>query len=272
MKPIIIEPKPRWSLVDFSELKEFKDLFILLALRDVKLRYKQTVLGILWVVFQPFVTVVIFSFIFGKLAKLPSDGVPYTIFAFCGLLPWLFFSQAIQRASNSLVSDARLISKVYFPRILVPISSAAAVIIDFLVMLAVLFILMGVYHICPTWRLAFLPLLLAMTFIFSSAMGIWLSAFNVYYRDFAYILPFVIQIWMYASPIVYSGSIIPDQWKIFYSLNPISGIIDSFRWCILGTLEFPFFSFTVSSVIILFSFFGSCYTFKRIERFFADVI
>jgi len=271
-KPIFIEPKASWKFFDFNEFKEFKDLFVLLSLRDVKLRYKQTVLGVLWVVFQPLVTVVVFTYIFGRLAKLPSDGVPYLIFAFSGLLPWFFFSQAIQRGSNSLVSDARLISKVYFPRLLVPISSVAAVVIDFLVMTVLFFILMAVYQICPTWRLACLPLFLFWTFLFSAAIAIWLSAFNVYYRDFAYILPFIIQIWMYASPIIYSGSIIPDQWKFFYALNPISGIIDGFRWCLFGNHSFPYFSCSISLVISLICFFGSCVTFKRIERFFADVI
>ncbi|HSX13409.1 MAG TPA: ABC transporter permease [Chlamydiales bacterium] len=272
MKHVVIEPKKGWEAFNFSELREFKDLFILLSLRDVKLRYKQTLLGVFWVLFQPLVTVAIFSVIFGKLAKLPSDGVPYIIFVFSGLLPWLFFSQAIQRASNSLISDARLISRVYFPRILVPVSSAAAVVVDFLVMAAALFIIMAIYQVPPTWKLIFLPVLLLITFVFSSAMGIWLSAFNVYYRDFAYVLPFIIQVWMYASPIVYSGSIVPEKWAFLYSLNPISGIIDAFRWSILGTVKFPYFSFSISCLLVLISFFGSCYTFKRIERFFADVI
>jgi lipopolysaccharide transport system permease protein len=272
LKPVVIEPKSSLKFFDFKELKEFRDLFVLLSLRDVKLRYKQTVLGVLWVVFQPLVTVVVFTYIFGRLARLPSDGVPYLVFAFSGLLPWFFFSQAIQRGSNSLVSDARLISKVYFPRMLVPISSVASVAIDFLVMTALFFVIMAFYQIAPTWRLASLPLLLCWTFVFSTAIAIWLSAFNVYYRDFAYILPFLIQVWMYASPIIYSGSIIPDQWKLLYSLNPLAGIIDAFRWCLLGTTPFPILSFTVSLAMTLICFFGSCFTFKKIERFFADVI
>ena len=271
-KQIVIESKPSWKFFDFKELKEFKDLFFLLSLRDVKLRYKQTLLGVLWVVFQPLATVIVFTYIFGRLAKMPSDGVPYLIFAFSGLLPWFFFSQAIQRGSNSLISDAKLITKVYFPRMIVPISSVAAVIIDFLVMTGLFLVLMAVYQIHPTWRLVCLPLLLLWTLTFSTAISIWLSAFNVYYRDFAYVLPFIIQIWMYASPIIYSGSIIPMKWKFVYALNPLSGIIDCFRWSLLGTTEFPWISFTVSSLVTVVAFFGSCATFKRIERHFADVI
>lgn len=253
-------------------LWRYRDLLYILAMRDVKLRYKQTALGIIWVVLQPLVAALIFAIIFGRFANLPSSGVPYLPFVFAGMLPWNLFSGALQRAGNSLISDSRLISKVYFPRMAIPVASSAAVLIDFAVALAVMFGLLLFYGIPLTANLLALPLLLLLTLLISVGVSLFLSALNVYYRDFMYALPFVVQVWMYATPVVYSIDLIPEALRGIYALNPLVGVIDGFRWALLGLGDFPLMSLFLSLVIGMILFIGGAFVFQRVERNFADVI
>lgn len=261
-----------WSALNFRELWEFRDLFLILAERDVKLRYKQTALGIIWVILQPLLASLIFAVIFGRLANLPSDGVPYLLFVYAGILPWNLFAGALQRASSSLTGNTGLISKVYFPRMIIPIASSAAVLVDFLVALAVMGCLLVVYRVPPSFNLLALPVVLAVVMLIAVGVSLWLSALNVYYRDFMYALPFVIQIWMYASPLVYSGGIVPEKWKLIYGLNPMAGAIDGFRWALLGSGAFPWLTMGIALGAGCALFIGGAFVFRRIERTFADVI
>ncbi len=236
-----IQPESLWFPLDFRELWAFRDLFVILALRDVKLRYKQTLLGVTWVILQPLVASLIFTIIFSRIASLPSDGKPYLLFVYAGMLPWNFFAGCLQRAGNSLISDAKLITKVYFPRVIIPIASSAAVLMDFAVAFVVMVGLLFVYRdeVSVTWNILALPFLLLVVLLLSIGVSLFLSALNVYYRDFMYALPFVVQVWMYASPLVYSASMVPDRWRVIYALNPMSGVIDGFRWALLGDAQFP---------------------------------
>lgn len=267
-----IAPPTSWSDLSFAELWSFRDLFGILALRDIRLRYKQTAFGVAWVVLQPVLSSLIFAAIFGSLAKLPSDGVPYILFVFAGMLPWNLFAGSLQRAGNSLVGDARLISKVYFPRIVIPIASATAVLLDF----AVAFVVMGIFTVFSgipislTW-LAVIPLA-ALTFAIAVGVSLVFSALSVYYRDFTYALPFIIQLWMFGSPLVYSTSLVPAKWQALYGLNPMSGVMDGFRWAILGQREFPLTGLALSLLGATLLLLLGVYVFQRVERSFADVI
>ena len=269
-----IQPETSWFPIDFRELWAFRDLFAILAMRDVKLRYKQTILGVTWVILQPLVASLIFAIIFGRIAALPSDGKPYLLFVYAGMLPWNFFAGCLQRAGNSLISDSKLITKVYFPRLIIPIASSAAVLIDFAVAFVVMLGLLVFYHdqVALTWNILALPFLLLVVLLVSVGVSLFLSALNVYYRDFMYALPFVIQVWMYASPLVYAASMIPDRWRVIYALNPMAGVIDGFRWALLGTGNFPWFSMGLSILIGCVFFVGGAYTFQRVESRFADVV
>jgi lipopolysaccharide transport system permease protein len=266
------EPARGWAAVDLAELWVFRYLLFLLAARDIKLRYKQTVLGVAWVILQPLTAAVIFTVIFGRLANLPSSGVPYLPFVFAGLLPWNLFAGALQRAGNSLVSDSRLISKVYFPRMAIPIASSSAVIVDFIVALAVMLGLLLLYGIPLTPKLLALPLFITLVLLISIGVSLFFSALNVYYRDFMYALPFLIQVWMYASPVVYSADLIPESLKPLYAINPLVGAIDGFRWSLLGLGEFPTVSVLISLILCPIVFFAGALVFQRVERSFADVI
>ncbi len=261
-----------WVSLRLGELWEYRELLFFLVWRDVKIRYKQTALGAAWAVLQPFVTMVAFSVVFGRLARLPSDGVPYPVFTYSALLPWQLFAFALSESSNSLVSHQRLISKVYFPRLIIPLSSVGVGLVDFSVSFVVLLGLMAYYGIAPTlaiWTVPFWALLAV-----SSALGVglWLSALNVKYRDVRYTLPFMTQIWMFASPVAYASSLVPDTWRPFYALNPMVGVIDGFRWALLGTADPPLVTLLVSlgavSTILLT---GLIY-FRRTERTFADLV
>lgn len=267
----IAPPSGRWN-VNFRELWAFRDLYGILVVRDIKLRYKQTALGVMWVILQPLLSSVIFAIIFGSLAKLPSDGAPYILFVFTGMLPWNLFAQSLQRAGNSMVSDSRLIQKIYFPRLIIPVASASACLLDFAVAGSVLTVLLLLYGFTPmaTW-LAVLPLT-ALALLIAIGTSLVFSALNVYYRDFSYALPFVIQTWMYASPLVYATSLIPTQWRILYDLNPMAGVIDGFRWALLGGREFPAAAVAVSALGALVIMACGIYVFQRVERNFADVI
>lgn len=267
-----IQPSSGWSTIDLRELWEYRDLLMILAMRDVKLRYRQTALGVIWVVLQPLVTALIFTVVFGRLASLPSDGLPYLLFAFAGMLPWSLFSQSIQRAGNSLISDARLISKVYFPRMIVPIASTFAVLVDFAVAAVVMLLLMVYYRTPVGWPLLLLPVLVAATLLVAVGVSLWLSALSVQYRDFVYVLPFLTQAWMYVSPVAYSTSLIPDRWRVVYALNPMVGIIEGFRWSLLGHGTFsPEYLAAALAMAVVF-FISGAFVFHRVERAFADVI
>ena len=267
-----ISPPTSWSDLSFRELWSFRDLFGILALRDIKLRYKQTVLGVAWVVLQPLLSSIIFAVVFGNLAKLPSDGAPYILFVFAAMLPWNFLAAGLQRAGTSLVGDANLISKVYFPRVIIPIASSAAVALDFAVSCVVMVVLSLLYGVGPSWTwLAVVPLT-ALVYVVILGSSLFFSALSVYYRDFKYALPFVIQAWMYGSPLVYSTSLIPSRWQILYHLNPMAGIIDGFRWALLGNREFPTTGILMAIPEAAAMFLVGLYVFQRVERSFADVI
>ena len=269
---VVVKPSRGWVTVNLRELWEYRDLLRLLAGRDVKLRYKQTALGVIWVVLQPLVAALIFALIFGRFAKLPSDGTPYFLFVFCGLLAWNLFAGILQRAGNSLIGDARLITKVYFPRLLIPLASAGAVLIDFAVGLAVLVVLMPFYHTVPGWQALSLPFFVVLTVVGVAGVSLWLSALNVQYRDFMYAMPFLVQIWMFATPVAYAGRLIPAQWRWLYSLNPAVGYVEGFRWALLGRSSLSASMLAITLVISGAAFLSGALVFRRIERGFADVV
>ncbi len=269
---IRIRPASGLVAIDLHELWAYRDLFLILMLRDVKVRYKQTMLGVAWVILQPLAAALIFAVIFGKFARLPSENTPYILLTYAAMLPWNVFSGAIQRAGTSLLSDSKLISKVYFPRILIPLASSTAVLVDFAVSFCVWLGLLLIYGIYPAWQmLAFLPLLL-IVLVATFGVSLFFSALNVYYRDFMYALPFLIQVWMYLSPIAYTSEIIPSRYKIVYAINPLVGVVDGFRWAFLGTGDFPSLSLSLSLVVSMLLFLGGTLVFQRIEQNFADVI
>jgi len=272
VRHVEIVPARRWAALELREIWHFRDLLILLMMRDVKLRYKQTALGIVWVVLQPLIASLIFAVIFGRFANLPSNGIPYLLFVFAGMLPWNLFAGALQRAGNSLVGDSKLISKVYFPRMVIPIASSAAVLVDFVVALVVMFGLLLVERWPLTLNILALPFLLVILLLISVGVSLFISALNVYYRDFMYALPFIVQVWMYASPVVYSGDLIPHLAKPFYAINPLVGVIDAFRWSLLGTGEFPATSLLISLIVGIILFVAGGLVFQRVEQNFADVI
>lgn len=268
----VIEAKISWIQFDVHEWYAFRWVFIMLIVRDIKLRYKQTFLGIAWVILQPVFTAALFTVVFGHFLHLSNQETPYLLFAFCGLLPWMVFSQALQRATPSLTSDTRLITKVYFPRIFIPFSATFGVILDFCIALFLLIGLMSFYHVALTEKAFFLLVCILVLFCFSCGMNVFFSAVNVYYRDFKHIVPFLLQFWMYASPLVYSTNMIPEKYLFFYSLNPLVGIIDAFRWSLLAQGPFPVVSFSMASLLSCLLLFFGMILFHRIEHNFADYI
>lgn len=257
----------------WQDLWRFRELFFVLAKRDISVRYKQTSIGILWAILRPFLTMIIFTIIFNKVAKLPTEiNAPYSLVVFAGMLPWMLFSTSLSEASNSLIGNTNLITKVYFPRLIIPISSVITSFIDFLISFALIIVLMFYYSYVPSYRITILPFFMFLAFLSSIGPGLWLTGLNVKYRDFRYIIPFIVQIGLYISPVGFSSSVIPDNWKLLYSLNPIVGVIDGFRWCIFHDYTMYWPGFCVSlSVTIFFTFFG-IYSFRKIERSFADLI
>lgn len=268
----VIRPVRGWAGLDLRELWAYRDLLWILAARDVKLRYKQTALGVAWVLLQPLITALIFTVIFGVFAKLPSNGQPYVLLVFAGLLPWNLFSQSLQRAGNSLVGNSALISKVYFPRMLVPLASNGAILIDFIISFAVFTVLMWIYGVTPTVRVLALPAFLAIALAAAIGASLWLSGLNVYYRDFMFALPFVIQAWTYASPVAYGVGIVPERWRWLFSLNPAVGFIEGFRWALLGGDALTTSMVVVSAASAVVLLVSGAVVFRRIERGFADVI
>jgi lipopolysaccharide transport system permease protein len=258
----------------WKDLWRYRELFYMLAWRDVTVRYKQTAIGLIWALLRPFLTMVVFTMVFGNLAKLDAaTNVPYPILVFAAILPWQFFSNALSECSNSLISNANLISKVYFPRLIVPTSAVITSFVDFLISGVILVGLMAVYHFVPGWRILMLPVFTAIAFLASMGAGLWLAALNVEYRDFRYIVPFIVQFGFYVSPVGYSSSIVPEKWRLLYSLNPMVGVIDGFRWAILGgdaTIYWPGFALSMALVILLFV--SGIWYFRKMERRFADVI
>lgn len=258
--------------IDWAEVWEFRELLSAFVVRELKVRYKQTAIGISWVILQPVITVLIFTVIFGKLAKMPSDGVWYPVFALSALLPWTYFSQAVSRSTIGLVSNANLVSKVYFPRVLLPLAMIVAPLVDLALSLVLLFALLVYAGIPLTIKVAALPVFVFLAMLTAFAVGLFVSAANVKYRDVGHAIPFVIQIWMFVSPIVYPVSLVPDQWKWLYALNPLTGVIEGFRWALLGQMAPDPIVMATSSVVILASLAMGLLYFQQMERQFADVI
>jgi len=269
---VVIEPTSGWSALNLRELWTYRDLLLILAGRDVKLRYKQTGLGITWVVLQPLVAAMIFTVMFGRFAKLPSDGHPYLVFVFSGVVIWNYFAAVLQRAGNSLITDQRLITKVYFPRLAIPLASTFSAMLDLMVSLSVLGIFMAMYGITPTWRLLTLPLFIGLAALTATGVSLWLSALNVKYRDFAHAMPFMLQVWMFASPVAYATSIVPEKWRLVYSMNPAVAFIEGTRWAVLGTSAIRVEMVAVTAALALVIFVGGAFFFRRVERGFADAV
>lgn len=270
--PTVYEPTRGWLSLNLREVWHYRELLVFLTWRDIKVRYAQAALGAAWAILQPLLTMVIFSVIFGQLAQLPSDGIPYPVFSYVALLPWQLFAGALQRAGTSLVGNSNLLTKVYFPRLIIPISAVAAGLVDFAIAFVVLFGLMLFYHIQLTWAVLVLPFLILLALLTALAVGVWLSALNVQYRDVQHMIPFIVQAWMYASPVAYSVGLIPSgKWRILYGLNPMAGVIQGFRWALLGAP--PPDELMVASVVIVGLLLTSgLYYFKRMEKTFADVV
>ncbi len=271
---LVIEPG-RTEKNYWSDIYRYRELFYILSWRDLKVRYKQTVIGVLWAILRPLLTMLVFTVVFGRLAKMQTEGdAPYAIMVFAAMLPWQFFSNALTEASNSLVGNANLLSKVYFPRLIVPASSVITSFIDFLISFALLLLLMAYYQYVPSWKIIFLPIYIFLSFIVAFGLGLYLTALNVKYRDFRYIIPFIVQFGLYISPVGFSSSVIPEKWKMLYYLNPMVSIIDGFRWCIIkDSATNPFnlyalFSVSMSLLILLLA----IRQFRKMEKTFADLI
>lgn len=268
----IYEPTHGWLSLRLSELWQYRELLYFLTWRDIKIRYKQTALGVVWAVLQPLITMVIFSVIFGQFAQLPSDGIPYPVFSYAALLPWGLFSGALQRAGTSLVANSNLITKVYFPRLVIPSSAVAAGLMDFGISFIVLLGLILYYKIPLSLAILTIPLFTLLAILTALAVSLWLSALNVQYRDVQYMIPFLIQAWMYASPVAYSTSLVPSgPWSIIYALNPMTGVIEGFRWALLGT-ALPSGLTVVSAAVVLLLLVSGLYYFRRMEKTFSDVV
>jgi len=269
---IHIKPKKGLQLINFRELKQYRDLLYFLVARDIKVKYKQTVLGGLWAVIQPFFMMVVFTLFFGKLAKIPSDGIPYPIFNYTAMIAWTYFAQAVSQSGNSIVGSGSLITKVYFPRIIIPFTPVVAGLLDFFIAFVVLLGMMLYFHLFPNITVLLLPLLILLMMLTASGVGMVLAALNAKYRDIRYTIPFLLQFWMFASPIVYPASMIPEKYRLIYALNPMTGVVEGFRAALLNTKEFPTTMVMVSLTISLVIFLAGLTYFKQVERHFADVI
>jgi len=271
-KVLRIEPSRGWVSLRLREVWEYHELLYFLIWRDVKVRYKQTVLGGAWAILQPFFTMVVFSLFFGRLAKMPSDGIPYPIFTYTALVPWMFFSQGLNQAANSLVGNSNLIRKVYFPRLIIPLASVCGGLVDFALAFAVLLVMMLYYGIAPTAHVVWLPLLLALSLVTSLGVGLWLSALTVTFRDVRHIVPFIVQFWMFATPVAYPSSLLHEPWRTVYGLNPMTGVIEGFRWALLGSKSQPEGIILVSALAAVLILVSGAYYFRRVEKSFADVV
>ena len=272
-KPItIIEPKKGWIPIDLKEIWDYRELLYFLTKRDIKVRYKQTVLGGLWAIIQPVFMMVVFTLFFGRLAKMPSDGIPYPVFVYAGLLPWTYFANAVSASGNSLVGSANLITKVYFPRLIIPASASLAGLLDFFIAMLVMGAMMIYYNFIPNIGILLFPFLVGLTFLCAVGVGLWLSALNVQYRDIRYVIPFLIQIWMFVSPVIYPVSMVPQKYQWALALNPMGGVINAYRASLLGHMPINWSLLGLSTVIIIILFLSGLYYFRRMERTFADVI
>lgn len=271
--PVIrIEPSRGWVSLGLRDLWEYRELLYFLIWRDVKVRYKQTVLGAAWAILQPFLTMVVFSVFFGRLANVPSDGIPYPLFAYCALLPWQLFAHALTQSGNSLVAERQLITKVYFPRMVIPVSAVLAGLVDLGIAFIVLLGMMFYYGIVPTAAASMLPLFLLLAVGTALGVGLWLSALNVQYRDLRYTIPFLTQFWLFVTPIAYPSSLVPEQWRALYGLNPMAGVVEGFRWALLGTDTAPGPIIIASTMVALAILIGGAFYFRRMEKMFADVV
>jgi len=267
-----IEPSRGWLDLGLRELLAYRELLYFLVWRDVKVRYKQTVLGAAWAIIQPFFTMVVFSLFFGRLAHIPSEGVPYPIFSYAALVPWTFFANGLSQSASSLVGSANLLTKVYFPRLTIPIATVLSGAVDFVLAFAVLLGMMIFYRVSPTWNTLWLPLFLLLAFVTALGVGLWLSALNVEYRDVRYVVPFLVQFWLFATPIAYPSSLVPETWRVLYALNPMVGVVEGFRWALLDTETAPVPMVLVSAIVALAIFVGGIVYFRRMEATFADVV
>lgn len=273
MNEIIIEPG-RAEKNYWTDLWRYRELFIILSWRDLSVRYKQTIIGILWAIIRPLLTMVVFTVIFGRVAKLPSDGnAPYALMVFAAMLPWTLFSNALSESSNSLIGNANLISKVYFPRLIIPAATLVTALVDFLISFVILIAMMIYYQFMPSWQIVLLPFFIILALLASLGPGLWITALNVKYRDFRYVIPFIVQFGLYVSPVGFSSNVVPEKWRLLYSINPIVGVIDGFRWCILGgnsQIYLP--GFLLSIAIITFFLWLGITRFRKMENTFADII
>ena len=269
---MIIKPKKGWQLVDFKELCEYRDLFYFLVARDIKVRYKQTVLGGLWAIIQPFFSMIVFTLFFGRLAKMPSDGIPYPVFNFSAMVAWTYFANAVTNSGNSLITNTNLISKVYFPRLIAPLTPVLAGLLDFSIAFIVLILMMFYFRIYPNIMILYLPLLVILMMLTASEVGMLLAALNAKYRDIRYIIPFLVQLWLFASPVVYPASMLPEKYRLVYALNPMVGVIEGFRSVLLGTIAFPKQILLISTLVSVILFIAGMFYFKQTERYFADII
>jgi lipopolysaccharide transport system permease protein len=269
---VVIEPSRGWMRINLSELLSYRELVFFLGWRDVKVRYKQTVLGALWAILQPVVTMLVFSFFFGRLAKMPSDGVPYPVFSYTALVPWTLFSTGLTQASNSLVNGANLLRKVYFPRLVMPLASVLTGLVDFALAFSVLVVMMLFYGFMPTARLLTIPALVLLAIATSLGAGLWLAAFNVRFRDVRYVVPFLVEIWLLVTPIAYPSSLLAEFWRPFYAINPMVGVVEGFRWALLATDTAPGPMILVSSSAAALLLVSGVFVFRRMERNLADVV
>jgi homopolymeric O-antigen transport system permease protein len=267
-----IQPSHGWASLNLREVWEYRELLYFLVWRDVKVRYKQTALGAAWAIIQPFMTMLVFSLFFGRLAKVPSDGIPYPIFAYAALVPWTFFANGLGQSADSLVGSANLIKKVYFPRLAIPIATVLSGVVDFTLAFAVLLGMMVFYGIVPTLNIVWLPLFLLLAFVTALAVGLWLSALNVEYRDVRYVVPFISQFWLFATPVAYSSTLLSEPWRTLYGLNPMVGVVEGFRWALLGSDTRPGPMVLVSVAAALAILVSGAYYFRRMEKTFADVV
>ncbi len=272
LKVTVLEPQKGWAPVNIGELLRYRELFYFLARRDIKVRYKQTVLGGLWAIIQPAFTMIVFSVFFGRMAHMPSDNIPYPIFVYSGLLAWIYFANALSASGESMVTGSNLISKVYFPRLIVPAAAAAAGLLDFFIASLLLGAMMLWYGIYPGAAALLFPVLAGLTFLCAVGAGLWLAALNVEYRDIRYSIPFLIQLWLFASPVIYPSSIVPARYQWLIALNPMAGVIKAFRACLLGAQPVDWPSLGISTAVIALLLVSGLYYFRRMERTFADVV
>jgi lipopolysaccharide transport system permease protein len=267
-----IESSKGWISLSLRDLWQYRELLFFLAWRDIKVRYKQTALGAAWAVIQPLFTMLVFTLFFGRLAKVPSDGIPYPLFSYTALLPWQLFASALTESSNSVVANERLITKVYFPRLVVPLASILSGLVDFVIAFTLVIGMMVWYGVRPTWAVLTLPLFVIFTMATALGVGLWLSALNVQYRDVRHTLTFIVQFWLIASPVAYSSTLVPARWRPFYGLNPMAGVIEGFRWALLGKAQAPGAMLWVSVVVVAVVLVGGLYYYRRMEKTFADLV